>query len=660
MTDAVKLANKFNGDKDFKKLCRNFFQMVRKASQPGARQNSSSIIIRNNKVFYTDKILLSTMHNLIGDCVYKLGPRLGSETEVQQLTWKIVCSEYSEDYEETTNKLIQSLLEHAQSEYSYVCGNQLFRFRSDTRCVAIGPVKIIMVSNPAQDIFDGTANPDWDLTIGPEYTFSASNVIQIQIPSTCWKVYVRASQANVKEEAEWLIDVAISFLRLSQFEHFSAVRGFFPEIGGKPEPMPCVMPEAESCYLLLTKNGISTGGMWVTPVYFIDDAIVAATQTSDFKEKAQAIFNPTKGSLAERFSQGLGWLTRGRQSEDRAERFLFFFTAIESLLSDARGVPVTQTIASNASVMLSNDTNTRAQITKEIKRLYADRSKLVHAGRRGVSGTAVNTAGTIAERIYMRVLEHVSLTDTFQSFQAGLGRAARGLPWPPAKDLGGTAAFDTVSDVDVQKFANFCIYIRGVFEHLRVLFELSDIADKGNMNGVAPVFFGDLNHILIEYVIQQICKVTDPEIQLAKQNHTVEFFANNADFSGEPGTPGAPEKLVRLKELQAAMEAFRQKLKPARDKLISHLDREAVLADADLGVAPTEDWNAFWTNLQEFVTILHECYVGTPLQINSVGMLSDTDSLLKALRFYSHFDAIVHGADKDLAKKCLQMVFGEG
>jgi hypothetical protein len=41
--------------------------------------------------------------------------------------------------------------------------------------------------------------------------------------------------------------------------------------------------------------------------------------------------------------QGLGWLSRGRQAESRTERFLFFFTALEALLSsDDKGDPVTQ------------------------------------------------------------------------------------------------------------------------------------------------------------------------------------------------------------------------------------------------------------------------------------------------------------------------------
>lgn len=209
---------------------------------------------------------------------------------------------------------------------------------------------------------------------------------------------------------------------------------------------------------------------------------------------------------------------------------------------------------------------------------------------------------------------------------------------------------------DVQKFANYCIYMRGIFEHLNTLYETSDAAEKKLMHDAAPIFFQDLNHILVEYVIQQICKITDPAEQRFKNkvvvNHTVEFFVKNADFAT------APEKLDRLKELQAAMDRFRDKLKPARDKLISHLDRDAVLADANLGAALTSDWDAFWADLQEFVAILHERYIGHSLKINSVGMLSDADTLIKALRHGAHFDAIIHSDDKALAKRCMQVAFG--
>ena len=284
------------------------------------------------------------------------------------------------------DEFVASLVERAESVYTYVCANQLFRFCSNTHRLEIGPVEMVAVTNPTQDIFDGKVNSSWALSVGREYAFSANGGIEIQIPSTCWKVTAHAAQTNVKEEAEWLIDVAIGFLRISQFDLlYSASNGFFPDIG-KVEPIPTRIPESETQYLLITESGISTSGMWVPPTYLIDAAVIAATQDPDFKAKAQAIFHPLQRSLAERFSQGLGWLTRGRQSEDRAERFLFFFTAIESLLSsDDKSAPIVQNIARMAAVIICDDVADRAKKAAEIKSLYGTRLALVHAGKRNVS-----------------------------------------------------------------------------------------------------------------------------------------------------------------------------------------------------------------------------------------------------------------------------------
>jgi Apea-like HEPN len=228
-----------------------------------------------------------------------------------------------------------------------------------------------------------------------------------------------------------MIDVATSLLRLSLYNHLTAAsNGLFPEVG-QTEPMPSRVPESETSYLLITAQNISTGGMWMPHMYFIDDSVISATLTDDFKRKTQMIFCPAQGSLAERFGQGLGWLSRGRQSEDRAERFLFFFTAIEALLSsDNKSAPIIQNIARSAAVILKNDVAARAKTAGEIKSLYAERSALVHAGRRSISRSSVNAAQWIAEALYTRVLECIPLTNSFASFQAGLDQATYGLRWP--------------------------------------------------------------------------------------------------------------------------------------------------------------------------------------------------------------------------------------
>lgn len=395
------------------------------------------MLMRNSQMFYVDDASNTKLHDLLRASVKKLGPSFGSTKEVDRLLWRIVCHDWSLNADQKATKFIECLGDRAKSEYTYICANQLFRIRSKTRRVAVGPVEIIAASDPVQDIFDGHVNPEWTLTLGPEYAFSSTNGVKIQLPQTCWKVLVQASQSYVQEDAHWMIDVAISLIRLShEYLLLEAIhRGgpaLYPMVG-KTEPMPMRIPESETNYLLLTPDGISTGGMWLPPKYIIDDAVISAMQAPDFTTKAQAIFAPDQGSLAERVGQGLGWLTRGRQSEDRAERFLFFFTAIEALLSsDDKSAPVVQNVARNAAVILGNDVSERAENASRIKALYADRSALVHAGKRNVSEPAVNDAQKISEELYTRVLKHIPLNNSFSSFQIDLGRATYGLPWPLA------------------------------------------------------------------------------------------------------------------------------------------------------------------------------------------------------------------------------------
>jgi hypothetical protein len=97
-------------------------------------------------------------------------------------------------------------------------------------------------------------------------------------------------------------------------------------------------------------------------------------------------------------------------------------------------------------------------------------------------------------------------------------------------------------------------------------------------------------------------------------------------------------------------------LLPARNKLISHSDRVAIMAGWALGGAPQSEWDEFWLNLQDIVSIIHEKVSGTPLYINGVAALSDADGLLKALRHGACFDQLVDSDDTALAHKCANLV----
>jgi hypothetical protein len=169
------------------------------------------------------------------------------------------------------------------------------------------------------------------------------------------------------------------------------------------------------------------GGSQVPPWYEIDAKVVATVSDKDFIAKADNIFAPAKGSLAERLGQGLGWLTRGRQAEDRAERFLYFFTAIEALLSsDDKTAPVTQTIARHGAVLLTDENEVRLKIAKLFKSLYNSRSALVHAG----NGSILWSSADAAQSMFAIVLEKVDLKIKHTTFCEDLAAPSYGLPWP--------------------------------------------------------------------------------------------------------------------------------------------------------------------------------------------------------------------------------------
>jgi AbiU2 len=211
------------------------------------------------------------------------------------------------------------------------------------------------------------------------------------------------------------------------------------------------------------------------------------------------------------------------------------------------------------------------------------------------------------------------------------------------------ASTPNVSKDDVEAFCNFCVFLRSIFRHSQILFEEGGNLRRELLQSVAPTFFNDINHLLIEHLILQICKITDPEESFGRKNLTVKFLINNADFST------APSELDTLKQLADSMHTFRAKIVPARNKLIGHLDRHSVLEA--LGGAEKSEWNQFWHDLQDFLYIFHKHYVDPRggFYLNGVSYLSDADSLVKALKESTYFHTLLD--DKTLTKKSGDVAF---
>ena len=84
------------------------------------------------------------------------------------------------------------------------------------------------------------------------------------------------------------------------------------------------------------------------------------------------------------------------------------------------------------------------------------------------------------------------------------------------------------------------------------------------------------------------------------------------------------------------MNLLRAKIIPARNKLGAHADRDVIRKGEPLGAASWQEWDDFWSALQDFVRILNEQMTGSPYEIDAGGVLGDAESLLNALRQSQH------------------------
>ncbi|MER8608132.1 HEPN domain-containing protein [Mesorhizobium sp. M1233] len=296
---------------------------------------------------------------------------------------------------------------------------------SSVDAVKVGRVTVMSTAD-AQQKTAVADNPRITLAAG-EYPNlrTTDGVIHVGMPRMVWVVEVPAAKENVAEESKWLIDVAISFIRLAFKEETSR----FPT-NGEIEPHPTRPTDLRPPHVTLEGTTASAGGKKVSPLYELDAATIEHLCSKSLSTAAEAIFDPPKGSLALRVAQGLGWMTRGRQAFDRAERLLALFTALEALLSsDDKSAPVTQTISRYASVIYASHIPDRVQVYNQIKSLYSVRSKVVHAGERDVLWQEVNRLQRLVEAVFWVVINRCDLRMGKQASEASLSDASHGIKW---------------------------------------------------------------------------------------------------------------------------------------------------------------------------------------------------------------------------------------
>ncbi|WP_035201404.1 HEPN domain-containing protein [Agrobacterium tumefaciens] len=334
---------------------------------------------------------------------------------------------------DATQSLVNVVLEELSKVHMRIEANFLVAHDVFSGIINLGRVRIMTTQDAA--INTPPSNITKIRLVPGEYPKEtvdlASKTYSVGMPRMVWVVDVPATKENVPEETKWLIDVAVSFMRLSS-RHWS-VR--YPK-PGDIEPHPTLPVSLGAPHVTFFGDVAFTGGKKLPGIYDINNKVAKELQSVDCQQRAAILFDPPNKSLAMRVAQGLGWLTRGRQVTDRAERLLSFFTALEALLtSNEKNDPVTQTIARHVSVIQNQKIADRVQVYNRVKSLYGLRSAVVHSGKREVLWQDVNTLQRIAEAVYGVVLHRCDLSMSQDKFAQSLSEASHGLPWEFAKPV---------------------------------------------------------------------------------------------------------------------------------------------------------------------------------------------------------------------------------
>ncbi len=141
-------------------------------------------------------------------------------------------------------------------------------------------------------------------------------------------------------------------------------------------------------------------------------------------------------------------------------------------------------------------------------------------------------------------------------------------------------------------FREQCIWLRCCYNTYATLYE-SGPQTKEVLSKTANIFFHDLNIILIEYCWLQMCKVTDPAKTIGNDNLTIKHINGLLDNMGI--------MTDEIRQHSGKIHEYRNIIEQARHKVISHLDKDTILAGKDIGEHSPEAVNDFFVNLQRYV-----------------------------------------------------------
>ncbi len=158
---------------------------------------------------------------------------------------------------------------------------------------------------------------------------------------------------------------------------------------------------------------------------------------------------------------------------------------------------------------------------------------------------------------------------------------------------------------EFETLRNQAIYLIQTFNTYNDLFfsgpEIERILRKS-----AERFFGDINVIMIEYMILVVCRLTDPPGTSGKRNLTIPYM-NELLREKDCLSP-------EIETLSDSIIAYRKLLEPVRNKIVAHMDRDTYIQDLTLGGHSKEEMAQFFEkDLLQYFEKVAKAIGATPL-----------------------------------------------
>lgn len=171
-------------------------------------------------------------------------------------------------------------------------------------------------------------------------------------------------------------------------------------------------------------------------------------------------------------------------------------------------------------------------------------------------------------------------------------------------------------------FREQCIWLQTCFNIYTALFE-ADEKTTTVLASTAPLFFHDLNLILVEYCLLQVCRLTDPPKSSKKDNLTVRhinfLLQNEGLLTSE--ISGATNGLAHYRSL----------IIDSRNWIISHADKRTLLNDLPIGEHTKADASAFFESLYQYVDSVGTAIGVGPLDFRTTSGSGDALDLIRQL-----------------------------